>query len=79
MAKIEVNYAYIAIPSVENWFEISGEPLSVIKKAVTKLLRNHEISECCRVEVRRYSNSKISQKFVVWNKSKTLVKFVKNI
>jgi hypothetical protein len=78
MPKIEVHYDYIAIPSVESWFEMRGEPLSKIKTAIVKLLKTNEITEGCKIEVRRFSTDKVKQKYIVWNKTKTSVSFVKD-
>ena len=78
MPKIDPHYDYIAIPSVENWFEMRCEPISKIKKAVIELLRKNEITEGCKIEVRRYMTDKVKQKYIVWNKSKTSVNFVKD-
>ena len=78
MTKYDPHYDYIAIPSVENWFEMRCEPISKIKKAVIELLRKNAIVEGCKIEVRRYMTDKVKQKYIVWNKSKTSVNFVKD-
>ncbi len=78
MTKYDPHYDYIAIPSVENWFELRCEPISKIKKAVIELLRKNAIVEGCKIEVRRYMTDKVKQKYIVWNKSKTSVNFVKD-
>ena len=78
MTKYDSHYDYIAIPSVENWFEMRSESFSTIKKAVVELLRKNAIVEGCKIEVRRYMTDKIKQKYIVWNKSKTSVNFVKD-
>lgn len=78
MPKIEPHYDYFAISGGKDWFEWRCEPLSKIKKSVIELLRKNEIYEGCKIEVRRYMTDKVKQKYIVWNKSKTSVNFVKD-
>ena len=78
MNKNDTHYDYIAIPSVENWFEMRSEPFSKIKATIIELFKSNEIEEGCMIEVRRFSTDKVKQKYIVFNKSKTSVKFVKD-
>ena len=78
MTKNDPHYDYIAIPSVENWFEMRGEPFSKIKTAIIELFKSNAIKEGCKIEVRHFSTDKVKQKYIVFNKSKTSVKFVKD-
>ena len=78
MTKNDPHYDYIAIPSAKDWFEMRSEPFSKIKSAIIELYKSNEIYDGCKVEVRRYSTDKVKQKYIVFNKSKTSVKFVKD-
>jgi hypothetical protein len=72
------HYDYFAISGGKDWFEMRSEPLSKIKSAVIEMLKSNEITEGVKIEVRRFSTDKVKQKYIVWNKSKTSVNFVKD-
>jgi hypothetical protein len=78
MTKNDPHYDYFAISGGKDWFEMRGEPLSKIKSAVIEMLKSNEITEGVKIEVRRFSTDKVKQKYIVWNKSKTSVNFVKD-
>jgi hypothetical protein len=78
MTKNDPHYDYFAISGGKDWFEMRSEPLSKIKSAVIEMLKSNEITEGVRIEVRRFSTDKVKQKYIVWNKSKTSVNFVKD-
>lgn len=78
MPKNDSHYDYFAITSTKDWFEMRSEPLSKIKSTIIEMLKSNEISEGAKIEVRRYSTDKVKQKYIVWNKSKTSVNFVKD-
>ena len=78
MTKNDPHYDYFAISGGKDWYEWRSEPLSKIKKTVIEFLRKNEIKEGCKVEVRRFTTDKVKEKYIVWNKSKTSVNFVKD-
>lgn len=78
MTKNDPHYDYVVILGCKDWFEMRSEPLSKIKSTIIEKLKSNEIKDGCKIEVRRFSTDKVKQKYIVWNKSKTSVNFVKD-
>lgn len=78
MTKYDPHYDYFAITGAKDWIEWRCEPISKIKSAIVEKLKSNEIEDGVKIEVRRFMTDKVKEKYIVWNKSKTSVKFVKD-